>query len=193
MAETVAEVSPAVDGAEQPAEVAPAPGAHPPDPFAAEYQPLPPARAGVAPGQYRFLGMGGAGYYRDAHLATQGTIEAIGQPNLGVRGSLTATVPLGLTDAQVFAARVGPALHLLPYRKLDLGAYLEAGGAIVDVLRTRRTAMFALTPGVTADVALGAYWTLHVEGAVLLGTADRGGSAEFVCVPVGLFGIGPVL
>jgi len=191
MAETVAEVSPAVDGVEAQPAVPPA-GAHPPDPFASEYLPLPPT-GGVAPGQVRAVGMVGAGYYRDVHLAAQGTLEVVGLSNLGVRGTLAANLPLGLTDAQLASARVGPALHLLPYRKLDVGAYLEAGGAAVDVLRERRTAMFVTTPGVTVDLALGAYWTLHLEAAVTLGTADRSGAAELVVVPVGLLGFGPVL
>jgi hypothetical protein len=60
-------------------------------------------------------------------------------------------------------------------------------------LRERRTAMFVTTPGVTVDLALGAYWTLHLEAAVTLGTADRSGAAELVVVPVGLLGFGPVL
>jgi hypothetical protein len=166
---------------------------YPSDPFADEYLPLPPRGVGAAPGQIHVQVLGGAGYYRDAHLAGQGTFEVVALPNIGFRGSLETTVPLGLTDAQLFAARVGPALHLLPYRRVDLGLYLEAGGALVDVFRSRRTAMLTVVPGATFDIALGAYWAMHFEAQLQAGTADRGDRAELVLVPALLFGIGPVL
>jgi hypothetical protein len=169
------------------------PTSHPPDPLADEYLPLPPRGYGAAPGQLRFIALGGGGYYRDGHIAGQGTIETIALPNLGLRGSLEASVPFGLTDAQLFSARIGPAFHLLPYRRVDLGVFVEAGGATVDIFRARRTGMFAFTPGVTFDVALGAYWAMRLEAQLQAGTADRDGHADLVLVPMFLFGFGPVL
>ncbi len=173
--------------------VVPAPGAHPPDPLAGEYLPLPVRGMGAAPGQVRFLALAGGGYFRDVHFAGQGTTELMGTPNLGFRGSLEASMPTGLTDAQLFAARVGPSLHLLPYRSVDLGAFLEAGAATVDLLRARRSAMFTLTPGATFDAAFGPSFAIRIEAQIQLGTVDRGGSADLVAVPLLLFGFGPVL
>ncbi len=180
-----------------PAEAAPQPsvdrpGAHPADPFEAEYRPLAERQVGIAAGQLRALGLAGFGYRREPHGAVKGVLELVTFPHLGVRGTAACSMPSGLSDPSIAALRTGPALHFLPYRSFDLGLYFEGGAGVLDPLRTRREIFFTIAPGISVDVALGSYWFLHVDVEVPMGVSTVNG-VDRLAIPMGFIGFGPAL
>jgi hypothetical protein len=160
--------------------------AHPPDPFASQYVVPDERDVGTASGQFRavaggLVALGRAG----AEVGAQGTLELMASAYLGVRASLewTALRPTG--EPMLLAGKLGPSLHLLPYRPVDLSFFFEAGVAGVD-LTGRATAMPIVTPGAALEVWLTGWAFLRAEGHVdwgIYGTPDAThGYLRFVAV-----------
>ena len=130
----------------------PARADHPPDPFAREYE-VPAARdVGAAAGQFRAIGSGLLAYGRPGpSLGLHGTLELMTFAYLGVRASLESTLLRPDGDPMLLAGKVGPSLHLLPYRRFDVSLFFEGGVAGVD-LTGSATAMPILSPGGTLEI-----------------------------------------
>jgi hypothetical protein len=139
---------------------------HAPDPFEGEYR-LPAEReVGTTAGQFRIVGAGLLGLGRGARdLGLTGTLELMTFAYLGVRGTLRSSV---VTDGAPFvlAARVGPSLHLLPYRRVDVSLFFEGGAALVEPGTRRKTGMPVIAPGLSLEVWLSSWALLRLEGSI---------------------------
>jgi hypothetical protein len=138
---------------------------HPPDPFAAEYR-VPEAReVGTTAGQLRIVGSGVVGVGRGgSELGLAGTLELLTFAYLGVRGTLETSVLPPDDGPFVMSARVGPSLHLLPYRRIDVALFFEAGAALLEPRTRHKTGMPVLAPGLGLDIWLASWATIRVEG-----------------------------
>ncbi len=142
----------------------PAP-AHPPDPFSAEYVVPTERELGSTAAQLRFVGGGAVSVAGDGMTAgLQGTIEVMTVARIGVRGSLQADVVSADEAPWTFAARVGPSLHLLPYRRVDLSLFVEGGAALVSPPGMELTLVPTLSPGIELDVWVSPWWFLSWQG-----------------------------
>jgi hypothetical protein len=137
---------------------------YPADPFAAEYR-IPARRdVGAAAGQFRVMGSGLLALGRDGlDAGGTGTLELMTFAYVGVRASSEALF-LGAGNPSLWAARVGPSLHLLPYSRVDLSGYLEAGVAGLGLFGSNATAAPMLSPGGCIDVWLDSLFFLHLDG-----------------------------
>jgi hypothetical protein len=171
-----------------PLAVAPSPARaeHPPDPYAALYVAPPDDDVGTAAGQVgAFAGglvaMGRAG----PEVGAQGTLELMTSAYLGIRASLAWTALRPSGQPMVLAAMLGPSLHLLPYRAVDIAFFFEGGFAGVD-LTGRPTAMPVVSPGLALEVWLTSWAFLRGEGRVewgIYGQSDAAlGYLRFVVV-----------
>lgn len=130
----------------------PARAEHPPDPFAREYEVPADRDVGAAAGQFRAIGSGLVGYGRPgAELGLHGTLELMTFAYLGVRASLESTLLRPAGDPMLLSGKVGPSLHLFPYRRVDVSLFFEGGVAGVD-LTGSATAMPILSPGGTLEI-----------------------------------------
>ncbi len=162
---------------------------HPPDPFAEEYEPPQRQGTGTAAGQVRGIVTVGARHLEDVQLEFAGTAELMTFPHLGVRTTIhTATVGLG-SEEPTIGGGVGPSLHLLPYRPIDLSAFFEGGVTAVDPFSSV-AAMPTVTGGLDFDVSLGPYWYVRLEGLLSWGVFQREGVGESVFSQSARFGIG---
>jgi hypothetical protein len=164
---------------------------HPPDPFAGEYR-LPRAReVGTTAGQFRMIGSGVLALGGSApELGLHGTLELMTFAYLGVRGSLQTTVLHADDEPLVAAARVGPSLHLLPYRRVDVSLFFEGGAALVKPRSTHLTAMPVLAPGLTLEVWLASWALIRLEGHLEWGLYEAPPEASRYLRYVGLMGLG---
>lgn len=139
---------------------------HPPDPFAHEYEVPAERDVGAAAGQLRAIGSGLIGYGRSGpELGLQGTLELMTFAYLGVRASLESTLLRPGGDPMLLAGKVGPSLHLLPYRRFDVSLFFEGGIAGVD-LTGSPTAMPILSPGGTLELWVAPWAFLRGEAHV---------------------------
>jgi hypothetical protein len=150
--------------------------AHPPDPYAAEYVVAPSDDdVGTAAGQARAFAGGLLGIGRDGpELGAQGTLELMASAYLGVRASLAWTALRPGGEPMLLAASIGPSLHLVPYRRVDVSLFFEGGFAGVD-LTGRPTAMPIVSPGLAVEVWLTGWAFLRGEGRIdwgIYGTSD---------------------
>jgi hypothetical protein len=166
---------------------------HPPDPFAGEYR-LPQKRElGTAAGQFRILGSGTLGLGgKGPEVGLTGTLELMTFAYLGLRGTLAAPVYRPEHVPFVGAARVGPSLHLLPYRRVDLSVFCEGGAATVAPFTSKHTAMPMLSPGGTIEVWLDTWLLLRAEGRIDWGVYDAGRARTYLRF-VGALGLGLAL
>jgi hypothetical protein len=163
------------------------------DPFAAEYAPPRPVTIGTSAGQFRIFGGGGGFIGHGIGLAGQGTLELMTLPWIGVRSSSMLTIPFD-HDPQLWAFRLGPSLHVLPYHRVDLSIFSEGGFSLVDITRSgKRTIMPVIAGGGSFDIFATTFLVIRMEGLLQIGIADRHGKAEEVINPVGLVGLGLAL
>lgn len=167
--------------------------AHPPDPFASAYEPPVAEEVGTAAGQLHIRALGGGSWRKGAALAGQGTLEWMTSSFVGTRLSSRALVALDDRDPDLWVLGAGSSLHLLPYRPVDVALFGGGGVAFVDLRDDSRTVMPVIDAGIGLDVALSSYWTLHLEGLLQWGIADRDGEARSYFQPVALAGLGLVL
>lgn len=163
------------------------------DPFAAEYRPPHAVTVGTAAGQFRIFGQSGGFIGHDLGWSGQGILELMTLAWIGVRGSSTLTIPFG-NDPQLWAFRLGPSLHILPYRRVDLSIFSEGGFSLVDVTQKHAsTIMPVIAGGGSFDVFLSSFVMIRFEGLLQIGIADRKGRAEDIVNPIGLLGLGLAL
>jgi hypothetical protein len=163
---------------------------HPPDPFAREYE-IPTDRdVGTAAGQFRAVGSGLVAYGRPGpELGLQGTLELMTFAYLGVRASLESTLLRPGGDPMLFAGKVGPSLHLFPYRRVDLSLFFEAGVAGID-LTGNATAMPILSPGGTLEIWVAPWAFLCGEAHLDWGIYGSGDAPHGYLRLVGVGGLG---
>jgi hypothetical protein len=168
----------------------PARAAHPPDPFASEYVVPADRDVGTTAGQFRMIGSGLVGIGADSpQLGLQGTLELMTLAYLGVRSTLewTALRPSG--EPMLLAGKVGPSLHLLPYRPVDVSLFFEGGIAGID-LTGQATAMPIISPGMTFQVWLASWAFLQAEGHLDWGIFATDSVARGYLRAMGLGGLG---
>ncbi len=165
-----------------------------PDPLAREYDPPRVREVGATAGQVRVVATVGAGIQNGLHLAGLGTLEFMTIPWVGLRMSSLLTIPLNTgssgTGAQLWVFRMGPSLHLLPHKRVDLSLLFDGGVALVDIGKDTRTVMPAISPGAAFDVWLSSAFFLRFEGTIDIGIADRANAARVYVTPLGFFGLG---
>lgn len=143
------------------------PGDYPEDPFADERSMLAPKEVGTARGQTQLTALGAlvSGPQKDETFqGGQLGAEFVLHEFMGVRHTvfqdLTGTDFSGL-DYRISSLRVGPALHLRPYRRVDIGSYAEGGIALLDLFESGSTAR-------APEVALGGFMTIFVDSFVFV-------------------------
>ena len=168
----------------------PARADHPPDPFAREYE-VPAARdVGAAAGQLRAIGSGLVAYGRPGpSLGLHGTLELMTFAYLGVRASLESTLLRPDGDPMLVAGKIGPSLHLLPYRRFDVSLFFEGGVAGVD-LTGSATAMPILSPGGTLELWVSPWAFLRGEAHLDWGIYGAAGEPHGYLRLVGVGGLG---
>ena len=156
-------------------------------PFPDEYEIPREKELGTTAGQWRIRALFGGAYGGSMKpnvspaLAMNVVTEWMLTSMIGLRWTGAATIPLG--DApQVFAGRLGPSLHLLPYRRVDVGAFFDGGLATLDLFRANRTLLPVLGAGGTLDISLTGTLAMHVEASL------QGGIADIPSAPVFLMG-----
>jgi hypothetical protein len=109
---------------------------------------------------------------------------------LGVRGSLQANIARPSGEPFVLAAKMGPSLHLFPYRPFDLSLFFEAGVAGVDPFADHGTAMPVVSPGGTLEAWLAPSVFLRAEGHIDWGIYEAAGAPRSYLRFVGVGGLG---
>lgn len=148
---------------------------YPEDPFADEYVVPRVSEVGVGEAQVRTMLLGGVFADGGGFLA-RGSAEYTASSYFSVRASLEvqrATSPF-------HSARAGAGLHLLPYRRVDVGAWFEGGPAYVS-----GQVMPMLAGGLSLDIGLSTLFFLHFDAQL--------GWANATFRPAALAGIGLTL
>jgi hypothetical protein len=154
-------------GVPKPVDTTPTYADYPDDPFADDRQLLRPSEIGATRGQVQFSALGAlvqGGNSPDIYLGGKLGLEFMLDEFGAVR--ITGFQDLVEADGQQLAhksssARVGPALHLRPWKRVDLGPYLEGGVVVVDAVDGR-------TGAKAAEVALGGFITVHVDSFLFI-------------------------
>lgn len=162
--------------------------AAPPDPFAGEYRPPVADEVGTAAGQVRVIGAAGVRATGGAQLLGQTTLEIMTLAIAGVR--LSSPLSSGSDDPSLVAWKLGPSLHLLPYRRIDVSLFMEAGAALLSPFSGDRQWTPVVSGGLGFDLSLSTYWFVHAEASLDWLRADVGGASDAVWAPGALLGIG---
>ena len=169
----------------------PASRPYPPDPFAERYRPPEASQVGTAAGQVRLLLAAGSLLIDGPQIGVQATAEFMTFAFLGVRLSTLGTAArLDSAGPATWSWKAGPSLHFLPYRRVDLGLFLEAGPAALDPFGDHSAWAPLLDIGATLDVSLSSFWLLRLEGNLGWGVYERGGEAATYFGPGFLLGVG---
>lgn len=135
---------------------------YPEDPFEFDRRPMTASQIGTAPGQLQFTVLGAlvdGDVSDDIYFGGQLGLEYVMHEFYGIRMSGFQDVSesdFASLDYNISSIRFGPAMHLQPYHRVDLGSYLEGGVAILD--------MFGGEQNDTApEVALGGFITIHLN------------------------------
>ncbi len=164
-------------------------------PLEAEYEVPAAKEVGTTAGQLRIRGMAGGGLIASirerstASVALEGVIEKMFAPWIGLRASGFISVPFD-GQLQLISARLGPSVHFLPYRAVDVGLFFDGGFATLDLFTDIRTAMAMLGSGTTLDVYVTSSVAIHFEGLLQGGIASRNGDARVILMPSLLTGLG---
>lgn len=143
-------------------------GNYPADPFADERATLPATELGSARGQTHVFALGaltqGDNSRNEVYLGGQLGIEfqlhEYGAIRISGFQDLVETSG-GQLKHKFSSARVGPALHLSPYRRVDFGPYAEAGLLVVDAVDGKTS--------VTApETTLGGFISIWLDSQVYL-------------------------
>jgi hypothetical protein len=138
--------------------------AHPPDPFAADYLVPDERDVGTTAGQVHFIASSVLGHAsQGTSLGGQLTFELMTIAVIGIRSTLHADMIHSAGDPSVFAARVGPSLHLLPYRRFDLSVFVEGGVARVGPAMGAGYYEPMLSPGIGVQLWLTPSWFVGVD------------------------------
>lgn len=169
---------------------APVAAPYPADPFADEYaSPEAEKEVGTAAGQLRCSSAAGAaGPIADPTLL--GTIEIMPHAHLGVRASSALQLSGRSGDPAPWAFRVGPSLHLLPYRRVDLAVFFEGGPAIADLFVSAPKVSPMVVFGAELSLALSPLFFVKLQGELGWATFDDEGSARRYLRPALFLGLG---
>ncbi len=167
---------------------------YPEDPFADSYRMPRKRELGTVAGQFRMIGTAlvnprGA----DSELGLHGTLELMTFAYLGVRGSLQTTLFKPHDVPLVFAAKAGAALHVLPYRRVDLSFYFEGGVGVVAPTKPNSAPMPLCSPGLTFDIWLSHWAFLHTDVHLDWGIYERANAAHNYVRVGTLLGLGIAL
>lgn len=140
---------------------------YPDDPFADEREVLPATETGTARGQTRLSALGAlvqgknsAETYLGGQLAMEFMLHEFGGVRIAGFQDIVGTDGNGL--ARKFSSiRVGPALHVQPYRRVDFGVYAEGGIVIVDFIDGKSSDK-------APEATLGGFITIHLDSFVFL-------------------------
>lgn len=163
-------------------------------PFPEEYVVPRATEVGTVAGQIRSRGFIGGSLAAELKersgvgLALQAVFEGMLTSAIGLRGTTYANIPFD-SSPQIFAARLGPSIHFLPYRRFDIGLFSDAGLATLDLFRANRTLFPMLGAGLTMDYSLTSYFAMHLELSGQGGIADQG-AAHVLLIANALFGVG---
>lgn len=136
---------------------------HPADPFSHEYVPPAEKEVGAGRGQLRLYAIGGLTSAPD--LLGEITAESMHLSFFSVRGAVTAELTnLGAPHPHLLTARLGFALHVAPYRRVNASLFVDAGLAVADLFTSQRRAAPLLVPGAAFEVALTAHLFIRAEG-----------------------------
>lgn len=141
------------------------PGNYPDDPFAHDRVPLEPTEIGSGRGQSHLFalaslvdGNNSDRVYFGGQLGIEFQLHEFG--GIRLSGFQELVDGDGNQLAHKFTSlRVGPALHLRPYRRLDLGVYSEAGLLLVDAVDGE----FSVT---APETTLGGFISIHLDSRV---------------------------
>lgn len=140
---------------------------YPDDPFADDRLLLKPVEIGATRGQVQFSALGAlvqGSNSKDTYLGGKLGLEFMLDEFGAIR--ITGFQDLVEQDGEQLAhkfssARVGPALHLRPWKRVDLGPYLEGGIVVVDAVDGRTSAK-------GPEVAMGGFITIHIDSYVFI-------------------------
>lgn len=141
------------------------PKSYPDDPFKWERRPVNFREIGTAVGQLRLSALGGfvvSGNSDKQYLVGQLSSETIFHEFVGVRFSgIQELQDQGDgRDYKFSSIRFGPAYHYRPYRKIDIGSFLEGGAVIVD--------LYSGGSDSAPEVALGGFITYYLNSYVFI-------------------------
>lgn len=136
------------------------PKSYPDDPFSWERRPVNYRAIGTAVGQMRLSALGGfvvSGNSDEEYLVGQLSSETIFHEFVGVRVSgIQELQDQGDDFEYKFSSiRFGPAYHYRPYRKIDIGSFLEGGIVLVDLYTSGSDS--------APEVALGGFITYYLN------------------------------
>src|SRR5688572_25818325 len=129
---------------------------YPEDPFADEYRVPSSSEVGLGAGQLRPMLLGGAS--PGAGAVMRGTTEYLPGAYFGLRGSLELQLAVPADRLTLHSARAGASVHLLPYRRVDVGVWFEGGPALVG-----GRLLPLLVGGLSADIGLSTLLFVHVD------------------------------
>jgi len=109
---------------------------------------------------------------------------------LGFRTTVEATVPPSGGVPWMVAARTGPCLHLLPYHRVDLSAYIEGGAAGFGLFGRAAAAAPMVTPGGSLDIWLDPVLFLRFDGHIDWSVNNFGSAGQTYVQVVGGIGLG---
>ena len=147
----------------------------PEDPFADQYEPHPPVEVGTAAGQFRGMLGAGLAWGEGPEVLSTLTLEVMTDSFVGIRLTSSATLLPSSELPGSFSLQTGVALHVLPYRPVDLGVFLEGGVLFLDPLDGDTSPV--TTPGAFFEVALSTYWFVHLEGRLPWAVVQQHGGA----------------
>lgn len=141
---------------------------HPDDPFAEERAPVRATEIGTARGQVRASalaalidGNSAADDYLGGQLAVEFMLHEYGGVRIAGFQELWDAHFQDRLVRKLSSIRVGPALHLSPYRRVDFGVYAEGGIVIADFIDGQ-------TSDKAPEATLGGFVTVHVDSFIFL-------------------------
>lgn len=135
---------------------------YPGDPLAHERAWLPPVEIGSARGQTHLFALGALvkgdnspAIYFGGQLGIEFQLHEFGA--IRISGFQDLVDGDGQQLVHKFSSvRIGPALHLRPYRRVDLGAYFEGGVLVVDAVDGRTSAR-------APEIVTGGFISVHID------------------------------
>jgi hypothetical protein len=180
------------------------PQPYPDDPFAVDRELLPATAIGTARGQTRLTALGalvhGRNSSEDFYLGGKismefmlhefGSVRISGFQDLLERDIDFRKFHFNYLNHRFSSLRVGPALHLSPYRRVDAGPYLEAGALMIDPFKGNSSIAPEVTMGGFITIHLNSAWYLQLELERAFAYAEVGGVFASQHRTAALFGLG---
>ncbi len=137
---------------------------YPNDPFSWQYEPMEADEIGTTKGQMQFSILGSLvissshdNDYLAGKLSNDYMLNEYGALRFSLAGDLFEADGSGL-EHRLSSFRFGSSWHLNPYRAIDIGTYVDAGVAIVDMLDGK-------SGDKAPEVTLGGFLIYHLDSA----------------------------